>query len=210
MRGKRSLARRIAQRLATNAAHALPDNRPEWARAMVNELEHVPNDMAALEWAIGCLFAGYRERAKVMAIGSIRTVQISRVALTLEMLLCFVPVAATFFILPWHIAMGTEPQWMWPMWLSSLLFSTSLIGLVGLVVAFKYIVLERVHWNRAMNATLCVLAAWTFAGNIIFALIVARPGYEWRVITIYAVLPLLGAAHLVHMAKAKRQFLAAA
>ena len=145
-----------------------------------------------------------------MAIGSIRTVQISRVVLTLEMLLCFAPVAATFFILPFSIAMGTEPQWMWPMWLSSLLFSTSLIGPAGLVVAFKHIVLERVHWNRAMNATLCVLAAWTFAGNIVFALIVASPGYEWRVMTLYAVLPLLGAAHLVHMANAKRQFLAAA
>jgi hypothetical protein len=210
MRRKRTLARRIAQRLAASAAHALPDNRVEWARAMLNEIEHVPNDMAALKWAIGCLFAGYRERVEVVTIGSIGSMRISRVVLTLEMLLCFGTVAGTFFILPLSIAGGAWPQWPGPMWLLLLQFSTSLIGPAGLVMAFKYIVLERVQWNRALSATLCVLAAWTFVGNIFFALIVASPGYEWQAITLLAVLPLLGAAHLFYIAKAKRQLPAAA
>ena len=63
--------RRIARRLTSFAAHVLPHKRADWAQAMVNELEHIPDDHSALRWAIGCLFTSVIARAKLMVLKSI-------------------------------------------------------------------------------------------------------------------------------------------
>ena len=61
-----ALIRRTARRLTSSAAGVLPSERADWAQAMVNELEHIPDDDSALRWAIGCLFTSFIARAKLM------------------------------------------------------------------------------------------------------------------------------------------------
>jgi len=43
-----------------HAARVMPS--PDWGRAMQNELEAIEDDRVALDWAIGCVAAGYKER----------------------------------------------------------------------------------------------------------------------------------------------------
>jgi hypothetical protein len=59
-----SLSRRIARRLMRHAARVMPA--PEWGAAMQNELEAIADDRVALRWTVGCLVAGYSERANSM------------------------------------------------------------------------------------------------------------------------------------------------
>jgi len=66
MRENEALTRNIARRLSFFAAAVLPSNRTDWAKAMVNELEHISDDHAALKWAIGCLFTSIIARVKFM------------------------------------------------------------------------------------------------------------------------------------------------
>ena len=57
-------SRRIARALMRHAARVMPA--PDWGEAMQNELEAIGDDQVALRWAIGCLVAGYGERANSM------------------------------------------------------------------------------------------------------------------------------------------------
>lgn len=63
MNQPRSLTRRLAIRLAAHAHRVLPEHRSEWASAISNELDHLP-ERASLRWAIGAVFASYVERAR--------------------------------------------------------------------------------------------------------------------------------------------------
>ncbi len=64
MTGRPSLPRRIALALMEHAAWVLPSARAPWAKAMQHELPQIENDLEALRWAGGCLFASYVERGK--------------------------------------------------------------------------------------------------------------------------------------------------
>jgi hypothetical protein len=59
MTNRLSLARRLALALMEHAAWVLPSARGPWAQAMQNELPQIENDLEALTWASGCLFASY-------------------------------------------------------------------------------------------------------------------------------------------------------
>jgi len=54
--------RRWAMRLAQHALCVMPGARSSWADAMRRELDYIPNDAAALRWALGCVLASYRSR----------------------------------------------------------------------------------------------------------------------------------------------------
>lgn len=56
--------RRIAQALMRHAARIMP--RGDWGAAMRNELEAIADDDVALNWAVGCVIAGYSERLNVL------------------------------------------------------------------------------------------------------------------------------------------------
>jgi hypothetical protein len=86
MNSKRAVFRHLAMRLAAHAEKALPRCRADWARAMRNEIHHISGNRAALIWALGCVFASYRERVRAMIETNPR---ISRWVLVLEMLCCF-------------------------------------------------------------------------------------------------------------------------
>jgi hypothetical protein len=179
--------------LATHAAQILPLERREWSRAMISEVDHLPSAGAAIRWAMGCTVAGYIERIRMSR--SLR--HLSRWVLSLEMLLCFVPVTCWF-----EAVISSSIRVMgWPPILL-LLASVSLVGPIGLIVAVKTVVFGRVV-GRLTTAALCVLALWTFASYL--ALSLGNPGElssGWRDIVLFAVLPGLAAAHLAFMASA--------
>jgi len=116
------------------------------------------------------------------------------------MLLCFlVPtqaLVAVFFI--------ADSVPFWSTGLGVLLLTTSLVGPFGLYLAFRAIVFERRQMSMSVMTLFCALAGWTFVGNIFFVLSVTSPGYEIRSIVLMALLPAVGAAHLVYMANAER------
>ncbi len=76
-----SSSRRIARRLTSLAAHVLPHKRADWAQAMVNELEHIPDDHPALRWAIGCLITSFFARATLMIVENISMRQVIAILL---------------------------------------------------------------------------------------------------------------------------------
>ena len=63
-----STLRRTALWAAHRAAQLLPSDRSDWAQAMVRETELIENDVSALSWAIGAIFAGCKERIRTMAL----------------------------------------------------------------------------------------------------------------------------------------------
>jgi len=190
---RRSFAWRIALGLATHAAHILPLERREWSRAMISEVDHLPSAGAAIRWALGCIIAGYFERIRMNR--SLR--HLSRWVLSLELLLCFVPVTCLFAAVASSSirVMASLPD--------ALLFaSATLVGPMGLAIAVKTVVFRRAV-GRLTSAALCVLALWTFASY--WALSSRNPGAvssDWRDIVLIAVLPGLAAAHLAYMASA--------
>ena len=68
MSARLSIPRRMAVTLMEHAAHMLPAARSPWAEAMQHELHHIEGDLEALMWAVGCVFASYVERSKVMDV----------------------------------------------------------------------------------------------------------------------------------------------
>jgi hypothetical protein len=188
---RRSFAWRIALGLAAHAAHILPLKRREWSSAMISEIDHLPSAGAAIRWAMGCIIAGYIERIRMSR--SLR--HPSRWVLSLEMLLCFVPVTWLFAaVIASSIRVMPSPP-------TALLFvSATLVGPIGLTIAAKTLVFRRAI-GRITSTALCVLALWTFATYL--ALCFRHPGAlssDWREIVLIAVLPGLAAAHLAFMA----------
>ena len=144
-----------------------------------------------------------------MAVQEMKTVSISRVVLSLEMLLCFLPPTGPLLAVLVVIGLaGFSPPWGTPM--SALLLTTSLVGPLGLFLAFKSIVLEQRQMSKRITLVFCALAGWTFVANTYFVLSVASPGYEFRGIMLMALLPVVGTAHLVYMANTERSELAPA
>jgi hypothetical protein len=161
---------------------------------MFSEVDHLPNAGAAIHWAVGCLIAGYIERIRM----SSSMKHLSRWVLSLEMLLCFVPVTCLF-----EAVMSSSVRTM-PSLPSALLFaSATLVGPIGLGLSVKAVVFRRALGRMTVTA-LCALALWTFASYL--ALSLRDPGAmssDWRDIVLIAVLPGLAAAHLAFMASEK-------
>lgn len=204
MNDKPSLSQSLARRLTAHASHLLRKKRADWADAIRNELAYVPSGWPALRWSIGCLFASYIERATIMQIGTLKTTRLSRVALTLEMLLCFVqPTGGGLLGLFSNALFGGQPPF--GASVAVLLLTTSFVGPLGLFLGFNFIVLEQRSLSKRMTFVLCALAAWTFVGNTLFVLSVASPASQLRAFVLLALFPLLGAAHLVYLANAGRR-----
>ena len=199
------LFRRIAERLAAHAARVLPENRDSWARAMRNEIVYMPRGRDALRWALGCVVASYLERSRIMNVGTLR---VSRWVLAVEMLVCFFWLTGMFGALVSRGLYGSA--WPLPMdaWFFTMLSGTA-VGPIGLVAAFKSVVLGRPRLSRATEALLCVPAAWTFLG--FGGQLLARGGWfiadpdrafdALALFILFAALPALGVAHLVYLSR---------
>jgi len=192
--GGDSFARGLAIRLATHAANLLSDERSDWAQAITNEIRYVPSDSAALGWAIGCLFASYKERMRIMNTANSK---MSRWISSLEMLVCFLPLSLLGLAVASMLLTGRMPI---QVALPNLL--TAAIGPIGLIVAFRMFVLQRFALSGPMITVLCIAATWTI---LAFASGLAIGGNGsigewWREFVLIALLPAVGSAHLIFIA----------
>jgi hypothetical protein len=198
MTDRRSFTWRVALALAAHAAKVLPPERREWSQAMIAEVDHLPSADAAINWAIGCVFAGYIERMRTMnhPIG-----HVARWVLSLEMLICFMPVTVLFV----GVILGAM-RGVWSTSTSLLYASATLIGPIGLVISVKSLVLRQTI-GRMTSATLCLLAAWTFASYLALVLSnqSSRPSGWWQTFVLVAFLPALAVAHLAFIAAKARK-----
>jgi hypothetical protein len=199
MNSGRSVVRHLAVRLAAHAEKALPRSRADWASAMRNEVHHISGNRAALKWALGCVFASYTERMRTMIASNPR---ISRWVLVLEMLFCFTPL--TWLCLATFANLGRMQG-------KTGIFALTVAaaGPIGLIVAFKVVVLNRPSLTKFAMAALCLLAAWTMFAYSLQILAEAEPGQLWREFVLIALLPALGVAHLLYLATRPTNKLAA-
>lgn len=199
MTGRRSIERRIAAGLIAHAAKRLPDDRSVWATAMANEFEHLPDDQSALGWSIGCLFSSYRERIRVMNNQS----PLSGWILGLEMLICFVPMTLFGLAVIPALATGSMPI------ADAMIFClVAAIGPMGLIVAFRTLVLRRPTSSKLILAAICffaLLPILAFESQQTSAAM----GDSWREFLLLAVLPAAGWAHLVYISRCSAQGLTA-
>jgi hypothetical protein len=61
-------ARGFAERLIDHATAVMPEHRREWAAAMQAEFAALPDGRERLAWAVGCVWASYRERIELMDV----------------------------------------------------------------------------------------------------------------------------------------------
>jgi hypothetical protein len=189
------LQHRLAIRLVRHAGKVLPPNREHWADAMAAELAHIPENAAALKWAVGCVVAGYSERIKAMT--NLRP-GISRWVLSLEMLICLAPLTLAFVLIMFNLKLMSGRD-------AALDLSVALVGPIGSVAAFKAIALNRPALPAATSWALSILAAWTLLAYGLHILDYsggAIPALDWwREFILLALLPALAVAHLIFLAK---------
>lgn len=203
-----SIARRLAQLLVAHAANVLPRDCAQWGRAMCSEIDYLQSSSAALQWALGCVLASYTERISHMTFGTLR---VSRWVLGLEMIMCFLWLTLMF------VALATRGLYfgftgLLPMdeWFFTML-SITVVGPIGIVVAFRLVVLGRRLTSPVTKVVLCILAAWpifAFAGEVLNrgGWLAGRPGAQAEALglmVLFAFLPALGIAHLVYLSRAE-------
>ena len=191
MTHRRSGFRRIAIRLTAHAQRVLPRTGADWAKAMGNEIAHIPSGRAALAWALGCVFASYRERMRAMIM---RSARISSWVLILEMLFCFAPLTLLCLAVIANLGRMEGKE-------GILALTVAAAGPIGFAVAFKVVVLKRASLSKIAIAALCILVAWTVLGYSLQIGADNGPVDEWwRDFVLIALLPALGVAHLVYLA----------
>jgi hypothetical protein len=123
--------------------------------------------------------------------------QLSRWVLTLEMLLCFVPLTLLFFTIAWYSAKFRALD-------NFGYLSVAALGPVGFIVAFRAIVLNRPSLPRPAIIALCALAIWTPVAYTLHVL--GESGSvlgQWREVILVGLLPALAAVHLVFLARSE-------
>ncbi|MGH8142682.1 MAG: hypothetical protein ACREU2_09225 [Steroidobacteraceae bacterium] len=208
--------RRLALALVRLTARWLPPGRADWAAAMIAELHHADSDRAALAWATGCVIAVIKQRMDPMTTGNWK---VSRWIIAPEMLLCFVPLtigwldsignvrsliafdnesrirmAAVIAAVPpatarLHACFG----------IAALIVAT--LGPAGLIVAFRWVALNRPLRSRSLRAAL--IAGPILCGALLIAArltTAALGGFDfWSGLVLGSALPALGAVHLAHL-----------
>lgn len=220
------LRRLLAHRLLRGATRLLPSARADWARAMHAEFNRCEGDRDALEWAFGCLVASFKERVNIMLVGNLK---ISRWVLAPELLLCFVPLTIACLdvmesksgILRLNMAIirrsfiGT-PEGEIELAAIAAGAIVSLLGPIGLVAAFRLIVLGRPMQHPWLRRTLVigpiVCGALTVSAHLAlrglsaFSLQSVDAFDFWSGLFLLSALPALGAAHMFRLAPPNAQF----
>lgn len=191
MRSGYSFARSAATWIARHAGAVLLPHRPDWAKAMASEVDHLSSDSAAFHWAIGCLIASYRERIKITLT---RNLYVSRWLMSLEMLVCFVPLTWLGTTVLYVYATGNLPTQE-----AFLNLSAAAIGPIGLAAALWAIVFKRSAFGNGVILTLCILAGWTVLSFSALALGGMGTISNWREFFLIVLLPSIGTAHLIYV-----------
>lgn len=216
-----SLRRRLALSLLRSIDPLMPASRRDWARAMRAELDHLKDDSQALRWAIGCVVAGSKERINTMFAANLT---ISRWILVPEMLLCFLPltlgwldalvggsgivrlngeVIEKYFL---HTPGGVFA-------LATMITGTAIgvLGPLGLASAFRLIATGRPpgsRWFRTaliagptLYGVLTLASRWAIGGKSALSFDASDAFDFWSGILLLSILPSLGAAHMLHLAR---------
>lgn len=119
--------------------------------------------------------------------------KISRWVLTLEMLCCFTPLTLLCLVVLANLGriQGAE---------GAFALTVAVAGPVGLIVAFKIVVLSRPILTRLAVAALCTLAAWVVLAYSLELLAEGQAVGYWRDFVLIALLPAFGIAHLLYLA----------
>jgi len=190
-------ARKLAHLLVRHAAWVAPPHRQDWSQAMTHELHHIPQDTSALRWALGCTFVSYLERTHVMTRS---LTNLPRWLLSLEMAVCLVPLTWLFLAV---VAMMTRGRM--PLDYGMLAGSATLVGPVGLVIAFKILFSSAASIGRATATLLVLLAIWSvlaYSGQVLHNGI-PFSGW-WREWVLMAALPSLAVVHLLQINSERR------
>jgi hypothetical protein len=170
---------------------ASPEERADWAQAMINELDYLSPDMSAVTWAFGCILVCYSERIRIM----IRPLQfMPRWLLALEMLVCFTPLTLLFLAV---VVRGLHGGF--TLQAGLLYCSGAVLGPLGLAAASRSIFFKSSSMGRAMITGLCLVAAWTVIAYSAQVLTFGQSHLSdwWREYVLIAVLPALAVIHLV-------------
>ena len=196
---------RLARRL-------MPAERRDWCDAMQSEFPHV-DERARRDWAFGCVVAAIKQRFAPMQTGTIR---ISRGVMAIETLGCF-----GFATLAWFeftfgasglIRLNGEtidkvflsvPNGAYTLALWYSFCITALVGPVGLYLGGRYALFGRGLGSRAFGWVLiAVPVVGTLAiilANALFVDVGPKPSFALTILCV--VMPSIGIAHLVHLAR---------
>jgi hypothetical protein len=225
-----SFKRRLAHSLLRTVYPLLPASRRDWAAAMRAEIDSLQDDGAALQWAIGCLIAGSKERIRTLLGDNLK---IPRWILVPEMLLCFLPLTVAWLdalfggsgivrlngaVIETHFL--NTPGGLFALLTMICGATIGVLGPLGLLIAFRWVAAGRLPSNRWFRATL--VSGPTLYGSLMLVSRVAIGGTGalrfdavdsfdfWSGFVLLAVLPALGAAHLLRLAPSRENDLHAA
>lgn len=194
------MTRQIAIALLRVASKVLPAERLEWARDMRAELDFVTSDRLALRWAFGCVLASLQERVLAMLNSN---GGISRPVLILEWLMCFVPLtllwaaAVTIIISRAHAPLA--------------LFVAATFGTLG-PIALIVSITATASKRKISSSRIARLLLFGFGLMALLQMLNAgahgRLDMQWLrfdfgTFLLMSLLPLLGALHFDHLARAK-------
>jgi hypothetical protein len=206
-------ATRLESLLLGAARRCLPRHRRDWAEAMQAEASYLPA-RERLRWAFGCLVGAIKTRISSMETGTFR---INRWVMLLEMLGCFGPSTLAWWVFTFGPAglVRLDSQtldkvflsvpgggWFFAAWLGFGL--SGLVGLVGLAFGLRYVFTGRSLRNRMLGYALiavpvlqsvmgAVSTQWSTQGGDLAARV--------NLFVLLTLLPVIGLAHLLYLAK---------
>jgi hypothetical protein len=177
------------------------------------ELPYLSNEHERLRWAFGCLVAAIKQRFAPMDTGTFR---ISRWVMLIETLGCFVPLTIGWLDLnfgPSGIIRHT-PEIIERFYLSapggafivSMLFAgavVSVLGPIGLWLGLRYVFVGRGIRNRTVGITLIGVPIALNVLGTIAGFLVGPEDFKvsFEVTLLFVILPVVGIAHLMYLAK---------
>lgn len=193
------------------ARSLMPPARRDWWEAMRAETAYLPKHDAT-RWALGCLFAAFRERLMPMNTNDFR---VSRWVMLVETLGCFGPLTLGWYEITFGDSGVVRHTWnvvakyYLPIPGGAYLFAmivlgaiVGLVGPIGLWLGMRFVAMGRALKNAALGYTL-------FAAPLVYGLagflgrFFGPPDFhpDPAMTILFVILPAAGIAHLVFLAR---------
>jgi hypothetical protein len=182
---------RIANALLNHADNVMPPHRRDWSRAMRAELEHIEQNHL-LQWAFGCVIAGYIERLTIMDRSSFI---VSKWLLAVEASVCLFPASAL-----WIFAMLNMGHLIkTPIIVVFALLMT--IAPINLWLALRFVATQRPlhHKVHIISALLLAMYGVLQMAEIHYAAQISSLAwfqFDWGLVAMFSILPALCCWHL--------------
>ena len=186
--------RRLASAPLVLASALVPASHREWLDGMRVEVAYIESDAVALRWALGCVVASLKWRARVMLTLNGR---ISRPVLVLEWLMCFGPLTLMWIVSLLYVRWGGLPTDLAVK--LSVGVACATLGPVALLVALMVTLSKQsqamtriARWLPVAAGAMCLLQLLDIGKWFRF-----DPG----TFVLLSLLPLLGCLHVMHLSK---------